>query len=275
MDKVLCPVDFSEYSLNALEYAANLLQIRKGNLTLLHIFTEEEFSKSVRSDHPENNFSSLKEHALEKLRLLSEDTEDTFNINCTYNLSIGGVDKTIANYAESNDFDYIVMGTLGSGYNQQTIIGSQTMRTVAEAKTPVITVPIQSSFIKLESVIYASDYSDLDKLTMQKLVSFIYNFHSRIRFVHVTHTKDKTTEKNYETFKDDLETFLGYDKISYHLMEYKEDISHGIQEFVNEHHGDLLVLLKRKRNFLDKLLSSSVSKELSYFSTRPLLIYKE
>lgn len=275
MDKILCPIDFSEYSLNALEYAANLLQIRKGNLTLLHIFTEDDFSNSLKNESPEKSFSSLKDHALRKLRLLTENTVATFNINCNYNLTIGGIDKSIANYAEINGFDYIVMGTLGNGYNKETIIGSRTMRTVAEAKTPVITVPIQSSFNKLDSVVYASDYSDLDKLTMQKLVSFIYNFHSRIRFVHVTHSKDRITERNYENFKNDLDTFLGYDKISYHLKEYKEDISHGIQEFVDEHQGDLLVLLKRKRNFLDKLISSSVSKELSYFSTRPLLIYKE
>lgn len=275
MDKVLCPIDFSEYSLNALEYAANLLQIRKGNLTLLHIFTEEDFSKSLESSTPDNNFSSLKEHALQKLRILAENTSETFHINCDYNLSIGGIDKTIANYAEINGFDYIVMGTLGSGYNHETIIGSRTMRTLTQAKTPVITVPIQSSFTKLDSVVYASDYSELDKLIMQKLVSFIYNFHSRIRFVHVTHSKDKITERNYEEFKNDLDTFLGYEKISYHLKEYKNEISHGIQEFVDEHQGDLLVLLKRKRNFLDKLISSSVSKELSYFSTRPILIYKE
>lgn len=82
-------------------------------------------------------------------------------------------------------------------------------------------------------------------------------------------------EKSYQEFKDELSSFLGYEKISYYLKEYKKDISSGIEEFVYEHNGDLLVLLKRKRNFLEKLIGNSVSTEVSYLSTHPLLIYHE
>ncbi|WP_375581378.1 universal stress protein [Marivirga tractuosa] len=81
--------------------------------------------------------------------------------------------------------------------------------------------------------------------------------------------------KSYEKFKTELSSFLGYDKISYYLKEYKKDISSGIEEFVNEQQGDLLVLLKRKRNFFEKLIGSSVSTEITYLSTHPLLIYHE
>ncbi len=275
MDQILCPVDFSDYSLNALEYAANLLQTRKGSITLLFIFSEAEFSKAIKGKENSSDFSSLKNHASHKLKILSEETEKSFQIKCDYNLAIGGVDKTIANYADNNDFDYIIMGTMGNGYNKDTVIGSRTMRTVKESRTPVITVPLQASFKGLKSVIYASDYSENDKLIMQRVVSFIYPFHSRIKFIHISHSKNEMSESTYEAFKSDLDTFLGYDKISYYLKEYKNNISYGIEDFVNEQKGDILVLYKRKRNFLDKLFSSSVSKELSYLASHPLMIFKE
>ncbi|MBK6264410.1 universal stress protein [Marivirga sp. S37H4] len=275
MDRILCPVDFSEYSLNALEYAANLLQIKKGYITLLYIFTEHEFSKAIKDKDDPASFNSMKEHAAQKLKVLAEETENAFQVKCEYNMAIGGVDKTIASYADNNDFDYIVMGTMGNGYNESTIIGSRTMRTVKESKTPVITVPIQTTFNGLKSVVYASDYSESDKLIMQRLVSFVFPFHSRIRFVHISHSKNVMSENTYEAFKSDLDSFLGYDRVSYYLKEYKNDISHGIEEFVKEQHGDLLVLFKRKRNFLDNLISSSVSREISYLSSHPVLIYKE
>jgi nucleotide-binding universal stress UspA family protein len=275
MNKVLCPVDFSDYSLNALEYAANLLQTKNGRITLLHIFTEEEFTRSINLDNESKNFSSLKELAIKKLKILAEETKNTFGVKCDYSLSIGGVDKTIARFADQNSFDYIVMGTQGNGYNAQTVVGSRTVRTIKETNKPLITVPIETTFKGLNSVVYASDYSELDKVYLQKLVSFVFEFNSRIKVVHVSHSKNEMTENTYEEFKTELSSFLGYDKISYFLNEYKDDISHGIEEFVNEQHGDLLVLLKRKRSFLDKLISSSVSKEITYFTSHPLLIYKE
>ena len=275
MDNILCPIDFSPYSLNAMEYAAQLLQTRKGNLTLIHVFSEEEFNKFIEESFQADGESSLKEIAAEKLKMLAHETESSFGVNCDYMLTIGDVNQALNKYAAEHDIDYIVMGTHGNGLNADSVIGSRTIKTVESSPVPVLTVPIQAQFNGLQSVVYASDYSKYDKLTLQRLVSFIYNFKSRIKVVHVSHSTSEMTENNYERFKEELSTFLGYDRISYYLKEFKQDISHGIEEFVNEQEGELLVLLKKRRNFFENLISSSVSKEISYFSSHPLLIFQE
>ncbi|HET8859203.1 universal stress protein [Marivirga sp.] len=273
MDKFLCPTDFSEYSNNALEYAAKLLQVRKGTMTLIHIFSEKEFTHAIEGEKSE--FDDLKEYAKSKLSGLAAEIENEYGFDCDFVLSIGEVNNSISKYAEKNDYDLIVMGTQGNGYDRKTIIGSRTMRTVEKSKVPVMTIPLEAEFKGLNSVVYASDYSEFDKITMQKLVSFIYSFKSRIRFVHVSHSKNVMSEKSYEEFKTELSSFLGYEKISYYLKEYKKNISSGVEEFVNEQQGDLLVLLKRKRNFFEKIMGNSVSTEITYLSTHPLLIYHE
>jgi len=273
MDKFLCPVDFSTYSLNALEYASKLLQIRKGNMTLIYIFSEKEFVHSL--DGEKSEFDDLKQQAQKKLNGLADEIENEYGFECDFVLSIGDIDHSISQYAIRNGFDLIIMGTQGNGYNRKTIIGSRTLRTVQNTSVPVLTVPLEASFENWDSVVYASDYSKQDKITMQNLVSFIYPFRSRIRFVHVSNSNNMMNEKNYEEFKTELSSFLGYHKISYYLKEYKKDISSGIEEFVNEQQGDVLVLLKRKRNFFEKLMGSSVSTEITYLSTHPLLIYHE
>ena len=271
MDRFLCPVDFSAYSLNALEYASKLLQIRKGSMTLIHIFSEKEFLHSLEDE--KSSFDNLKQHAKEKLSTLAEEIEKEYEFECDFVLSIGDINNSISQYASKHGYDLIIMGTQGNGYSRKTIIGSRTLRTVENSTIPVLTVP--PDFTNWNSVVYASDYSEHDKITMQKLVSFVYSFRSRIRFVHVSHSKNVMNEKSYEEFKTELSSFLGYDKISYYLKEYKKDISSGIEEFVNEQQGDVLVLLKRKRNFFEKLLGNSVSTEITYLSTHPLLIYQE
>ncbi|WKK74636.2 universal stress protein [Marivirga salinae] len=273
MDKFLCPIDFSTYSLNALEYAAKILKVRKGSLTLIHIFTEKEFLHSL--DGEKSEFNDLKDHAKDKLYNLADEIEKEYGFECDVVLSIGDVNNSISKYANDNDYDLIVMGTQGNGYSRKTIIGSRTIRTVENSDIPVLTIPLEADFNGWNSVVYASDYSENDKIIMQKLVSFVYSFRSRIRFVHVSHSTNKMSEKSYQEFKDELSSFLGYDKISYYLKEYKKDISSGIEEFVNEQQGDLLVLLKRKRNFFEKIMGNSVSTEITYLSTHPLLIYHE
>jgi nucleotide-binding universal stress UspA family protein len=273
MDKFLCPIDFSTYSLNALEYAAKILQVRKGNLTLIHIFSEKEFLHAL--DGEKSDFNDLKDHAKDKLYNLAEEIEQEYGFDCDVVLSIGDMNNSLSKYAHDNGYDLIVMGTQGNGYSRKTIIGSRTMRTVENSVVPVLTVPLEAEFSGWNSVVYASDYSEMDKIIMQKLVSFVYSFRSRIRFVHVSHSKNRMSEKSYQEFKEELSSFLGYDKISYYLKEYKKDISSGIEEFVNEQQGDVLVLLKRKRNFFEKILGNSVSTEITYLSTHPLLIYHE
>ncbi|WP_375581376.1 universal stress protein [Marivirga tractuosa] len=186
MDKFLCPIDFSAYSLNALEYAAKLLQIRKGSMTLIHIFSEKEFLHALEGQ--KSDFNDLKDHAKEKLSSLADEIESEYGFECDFVLSIGEVNNSISQYAIKNEFDLIVMGTQGNGYSRKTIIGSRTLRTVQNATLPVLTVPLDADFKNWNSVVYASDYSDQDKITMQKLVSFIYPFRSRIRFVHVSHS---------------------------------------------------------------------------------------
>lgn len=210
MDKFLCPIDFSTYSLNALEYAARILQVRKGSMTLIHIFSEKEFLHAL--DGEKSDFNDLKDHAKEKLYNLADEIEKEYGFECDVVLSIGDVNNSISKYANENDYDLIVMGTQGNGYSRRTIIGSRTIRTVENSVTPVLTVPLEAEFKGWNSVVYASDYSEKDKIIMQKLVSFIYSFRSRIRFVHVSHSKNKMNEKSYQEFKEELSSFLGYEK---------------------------------------------------------------
>lgn len=143
MDKFLCPVDFSTYSLNALEYAAKLLHVRKGSLTLIHIFTEKEFLHAL--DGEKSDFNDLKDHAKEKLYNLADEIEEEYDFECDVVLSIGDVNNSISKYANDNDYDLIVMGTQGNGYNRKTIIGSRTIRTVENSITPVLTVLLKQN----------------------------------------------------------------------------------------------------------------------------------
>jgi len=275
MDNILCPIDFSNYSLNALEYAANLIKVRKGNLILIHIFSEKEFLLAIKEEKTKHTFSNLRDYAQHKLSILAEQTEKAYQVNCDYIISVGDVNEVLKKYAAENDIDFIVMGTLGNGYNEQTVVGSRTIRTVESSDIPVISIPIQAQFNGLHSVVYAADYSAHDRITLQRLVSFVYYFKSRINVVHVSHTKNVDTIEDYEKFKEELSTFLAYEKISYHLKEFKDDISHGIEEFVNEQSSEMLVLLRRKKNFFENLMTSSISKEITYLSTHPLFIFQE
>ena len=49
MKKLLCPIDFSEVSLNALEFAVAIGEKEKSELAIINIFTRSDFNKIVKS----------------------------------------------------------------------------------------------------------------------------------------------------------------------------------------------------------------------------------
>jgi nucleotide-binding universal stress UspA family protein len=66
MKKILCPIDFSEVSLNALEFAVAIGEKENSDITLLNIFTPADFNKILNTEHVKEEFEKLQEIARAK-----------------------------------------------------------------------------------------------------------------------------------------------------------------------------------------------------------------
>lgn len=59
MNNILCPVDFSDASLTAVEFAVKIAKRHSTSIKLIHIITEAEYSRDL--DKSQNYYKNIEE----------------------------------------------------------------------------------------------------------------------------------------------------------------------------------------------------------------------
>jgi nucleotide-binding universal stress UspA family protein len=118
--KICCPVDFSEESRAALRVAVDLCRRFGAVLTLLYV------AEPGRADE-RTHLATWSEDAVNGVRASTAEAE-------------GDPKVAIADYANRNGFDAIVMGTHGRTGRAHALVGSVAENTVRQARCPVMVV---------------------------------------------------------------------------------------------------------------------------------------
>jgi nucleotide-binding universal stress UspA family protein len=138
--RVLCPVDFSDSSLAALQFAFSIAKEADANLTIVHVFDwpPEDSLLTQRFDVPEYR-RLVEEEARGRLESLV--TEDV-RVWCkpSSKVAYGKPYREILEVAESEGTDLIVMGVRGRNPLDLTVFGSTTNQVVRRASCPVLTL---------------------------------------------------------------------------------------------------------------------------------------
>ena len=136
--RILCPVDFSEHSLRAVEYAVNLAEEIDAQLQLLHVVTLSPEIKEL-----ESSFEHVREQAeADRLRRLNELIPSAASTNCAIQTAVryGSAHRQILKAAGEQPSDLIVMGAQGRSALDTVIFGSNTARVARGACCPVLVV---------------------------------------------------------------------------------------------------------------------------------------
>jgi len=140
-DTVVCPIDFSTCSANALRWAAWLAQSSGKPLRLLHA-VHVDTPSYITAEHREAilmQWTEVRKHAEDHLRewarpFLPEDMVAIYEVS-----EAPAVEAIIAAAHRGNA--WVVMGTHGRTGWRQVWMGSVTTRTIEQAKVPVLAIP--------------------------------------------------------------------------------------------------------------------------------------
>ncbi|HEY6506823.1 MAG TPA: universal stress protein, partial [Vicinamibacterales bacterium] len=140
--RIVCPIDFSEASLAALEYATSLATEADASLTLLHVI---EVPPELRESpvHGEVDVDRIRAAAeAECLRRLRALVPDSVRQACTVHTSVveGRAAREIVRAAAVDGDDLIVMGVRGRNALDMLVFGSNTQYVVRAATCPVLVV---------------------------------------------------------------------------------------------------------------------------------------
>lgn len=145
--RILCPVDFSDSSLTALQYGLSLAQEADAQLTVLHVLEygmhewPEIYDAFISNQHVslEDFRTHCRESSRERLELAVPAEARTY---CTVEtlLSEGKPYREIIRVAGERQCDLIVMGVHGRNALDLALFGSTTQQVVRMATAPVLTV---------------------------------------------------------------------------------------------------------------------------------------
>src|ERR1700687_1945885 len=141
IESILCPVDFSEFSVNGYEYARSLAWHYKAILILQHIlypfYSFAGFGGSTVSY--DDVCRRLRAETEEKLRQFAKRHART-EIQPQCVVQDGSVTDLILSLAEARAVNLIVMGTHGLRGIDRLMLGSVTERVLRRARCPVLAV---------------------------------------------------------------------------------------------------------------------------------------
>jgi nucleotide-binding universal stress UspA family protein len=193
--------------------------------------------------------------------------------NITSEVVIGFPVGAILQAAEVEDATLIIMGSKGERGALERIFGSTTSGVVGKSKTDVIVIPEEAQRSQYKRVMYATDLSEADPFEIWLSVEMLKLQDAHLHVTHFYSDGDKKMDSQMETlkafFKDRSPTL----SIQFHNLP-GDDLEDDLEDFIDEHDIDLLVMYQKHRSFIERMFHYSRTKEMAYETDVPLFIIK-
>ena len=288
MERILCPVDFSEFSVRAYEYAHSFAHHYGAKLFLQHV-TEPFLAVHhtfVSQPLIDQLCSWETAETEEKMRELT--AKRSWNdVQHEVVLSRGAVADSILQFAEEKDIDLIAMGTHGRRGMDRVVLGSATERVLRKARCPVLAVhspapwtdASQEEPIQLRKILFCTDFSDNSPRALEYAFLLACEYKAEISLLHVIEQaggskgleeeREQVLQRLQEATPEDVGKCVtvrpairagkAYEQILLHAAEVK---------------ADLIVMGVRGRNAIDLALFGSTTHRVIQLGPTPVLVVR-
>lgn len=274
MTRILFPTDFSDNSLKAIAYGLSLFKDEPCTIFLLNTYMPPVYHTEYILGSPgqiglgdmiqqesKNNLKELKE----KLEKEFSNPLHTFITHSAFNM----LANEISHMTEAEKIDVVIMGTQGATGAKEILFGTNTVHAIRNSKCPVLAVPQGYDYKRPASVLFPTDYevSYSDK-KLSSLLQIAKLHETKIHVMHVfTQLKlDEEQLRNQNTLKDILSK-----SGTFHEVESDEIIT-AINKFQEKTQVDMLVMIRNKHTFLERLFIEPTIKKIGFHVKVPFLV---
>jgi nucleotide-binding universal stress UspA family protein len=272
MDKIIVPIDFSQYSEYALETAAILAKRNNADLLVLHMLELDQGSL-VNSGDDQN------QQMVFFLKLAEQKFVDYLDKDFLEGISVTPIVKhfkvfsEVAEVAKEHDADMIVMGSHGASGLSEIFVGSNTEKVVRYSEIPVLVVKQKPEKLDFDTVTFASDFSSEMVAPYIKARNLFSNL--KLIYVNVPGEGFKCSSEMGKTVASFLQTADGnLDRLN--DVHYTSDytIEKGILNASSLLGADLIAVPTHGRKGLAHFFSGSISEDVANHATLPVITFK-
>lgn len=286
---ILCPVDFSEFSVRAYAYALSLALRYRAKLAVQHVVElwhypsvsfaataelYEEFSRTLRERAKEQLHEFVKKHT-------HHETQPEWVVHQ------GMAADSILAFAEAQKTDLIVMGTHGRRGFDHMMLGSVTERVLRNASRPVLAVSRRSHdvaasdeqgdrVLPLRRILCCTDFSQNSERALNYALSLTADYDAELTLLYVLHgvPGSADVEEAKVTAKKELDKLIPPEgrkagKIKTTVLTgtpYQQII-----DFARETQTDLVTMAVRGRGAMDLAVFGSTTYRVLQLGPCPVL----
>jgi len=287
IERILCPMDFSEFSVRAYDYAQSLAKHYNARLYVEHVVQPltTTYPYYPFPDVVNDAYWSVSEQAQGQLReLLKSHTRD--GIQPELVVERGVVSQTILLFSEKESVDLIVMGTHGRHGVDHLTMGSVTEKVLRKAQCPVLAVRrpahdfvvpgYEQDPVQLHKILFCTDFSEHSDRALTYAVSMAMEYNAELTLLHVLEhlpASDNLEEETAKTIQR-LEVPIPSEARNWCTIKSVVRVGRPYQEVIQlalESRIDLVIMGVRCRSALDLALFGSTTQRVLQLGPCPVL----
>lgn len=278
--KILCPVDFSEASRGALNYAKSFARAFDSELVLLHV--SPNMTEAYSALMPD--FPSYGLHKEEDLAEQFNDFTDDWAGNFKKAIRAGTPYIEILDFAKEGDFGLIILGAKGHSNFERLFLGSTGEKVARYSDLPVLTVHAKPGGLPIKRILVPVDFSPLSHAILPTVAAIAKTFQAEIDLLHIVemghHSDPESQAREYDYFEKIKEKLSEQWQLpeEFEKIETRKFIRHhvgsagyGILAFAQDWDVDLIAMATHGRTGLSKVLLGSVTEKVIRIATYPVL----
>ncbi len=273
--KILLPTDFSENSLNAINYALELYKNDTCDFFLLNAYLlGEELSDVMtvpvwQKEMIETADVESKEGLKKIVKTIQSTKSDKHTLSTISRM--GDALQAIKDVVEEKDIEMIVMGTKGASDFKNKLFGGTATYVMEKVRNcPAIIVPKTAAIQLPKEIVFPTSYkTHFKKRELQFLVEIAQKSNAAIRILHVS--EEDALDKNQLEHRKMLEEYFENLDFSFHTLSGIK-IQQAVNCFVESRGSDMVTFINKKHAFFGSLFTHPLVKGIGYTSKVPILV---
>jgi nucleotide-binding universal stress UspA family protein len=224
--------------------------------------------------------SGIREQSEAKMKLFRKDLQTKLDKEKIENIKLkslvtgGDPEWEINAVCEEIKPFMIIMGTRGEG-KKGFLEGSMAEKIMTKATIPVLAVPESHTKSDLKNILYATDFSQVDALKIEKLFSIFMHFKIAVHAVHFQLSgKTENVEEKMNGLKSLFKSEFKDRNVHFHLITAESKMD-SLEEFTKKHSIDLIAFISHKSNFFKNLFSNKITKKDFFKLDLPMMAMHE
>lgn len=263
MKKIIVPLDFSDDSVNALDFAVSVAKKTDAEIMMINVVKTSRFDffKGVENVATKGDFETL----MSKY--------GSFSSRIQYKIRKGKVYREIVEQAIEDKAFLIIMGSHGISGFEEVWIGSNTFRVVSEAPCPVITLRKEFQKRSIDRIVLPIDttFESRQKIPMTVEMAKLFDAEIHIRGVVINEVENELIKvKKYVAQTAEVIEKQGVTKLVSTVVEGKNKSKMAL-EYANEVNADLISIMTEQEEDFSLNLMGSYAQYMVHHSNVPIL----